>query len=265
MSSTATTSKPTPDDTVLAVLKKRFTLAQWKDLRKELQSSSAGTEKWVEAFNVLRTRWETRYLHPIGWIHDYHGAEDAKGEGFAIMTIACCLLENVAAAYFGRIYHYGFQPGHKSFAPWGYHDPKEFYEKMLRLHPDFRGKVLCPDFNEQRFYRAIRCGLIHEARTKAELKIQCNSSTADLLQVEKNSVVVNRHAFVTRINCAIKRMEADVLSGTRISKVGNPRHNLARVMDWTFGMFDHHEPSDALKGDSMPWWNADDFKAGILA
>lgn len=244
------TPKPPKDDTILSSVD--FTLGDWKVLRNRLASNAASTKDWVMAFDVLYKRWQKRYLDPIQWIHEWNGPAKAEGEGFAIMTIASCLFEAVAAAYSGKIYHYD-DVVRKQFHPWAYKDSACCYTDVLKNHPVFKDSLSGSEIDETRFYRGIRCGLIHEARTKAEFKINTNFSRSELAWKDGDATIINRHAFVQRLVKMIDRMETDIRDNADI-KGRSCRLNLARHMDWTFGLFDV-EPIQVLEREkTVSWW-----------
>lgn len=113
---------------------------------------------WAEAFETfLLARLQSRYLHPIEVLRTLSKWE---GEGFAIVSIQCALIEFLAALREGKTFRYK--------------DPKLPYEynRSGTLVRDF----LCGTepfaelFNEVQasdFYDNVRCALLHEARTKA--------------------------------------------------------------------------------------------------
>lgn len=242
--------KPPRDDTIVSG--DHFSLANWKKLRVMLASKKAKPTDWLVAFNVLHKRWQKRYLDPIEWIHRKKGPRNSEGEGFAIMTIACCLFEAVAAAYSGKIYHYE-ETVRKQFHPWAYKDAACCYTDVLKNHPVFKDSLSGSGIDEKRFYRGIRCGLIHEARTKAEFKINTNSSRSELAWKDGDATIINRHAFVQGLAKMIDLMETHIRDDVDI-KGRACRLNLARHMDWTFGLFDV-DPIQVLEHEkTIPWW-----------
>jgi hypothetical protein len=239
-------AKPPREDTVISP---KFTLRDWKQMRKQLALENADGVLWVKAFDVLSERWHKRYLVPIEWIHSAKGPENSEGEGFAIMTIACCLFESFAAAYSGKLYHYD-QAVRLEFDPWAYKDPECCYLQILQKHPQF---LMDADLSK-RFYRGIRCGLIHESRTKAELRIHCDSQRTEIAWATDCSTIINRYAFVKRLEGAIDQMRSDIKHDKKDFADKSCRLNLARHMDWTFGLFDGH-PCQTLNTESKkPWW-----------
>ena len=245
-------AKPPSDNTILSSVK--FTLGDWKVLRKTLANGTATGEDWDKAFQVLRERWQKRYLDPIDWIHHWNGPSKSEGEGFAIMTIACCLFESVAAAYLGKVYHYDQKVRDKA-GTWAYRHSECCYLRVLQKHPAFKDTWLSTKAaHSQRFYRGIRCGLIHEARTKAEFKISPDSKRKDVAWTEGEAIKFNRHAFIERLHRIIDQMKTDVWDDKKNFEDQSCRLSMARHMDWTFGLFDV-DPIKTLKAESSkPWW-----------
>jgi hypothetical protein len=135
-----------------------------------------GTEaEWrvaVEEFFIQRL--ELRYLNPIR-ILQQNGS--FSGEGFSIVAIQCSLVEFLESTYQGKNYR-RLRKGDR-LGPHEYSVSGEMFVAFLRGRQPFS-----PIFNEVTatdFYEGVRCGLLHEARTKNGWKIWATHSQPDLI------------------------------------------------------------------------------------
>ena len=115
---------------------------------------------WEEAAkDYFDRRISLRYLHPIKAIQD-HG--NFQGEGFSIVAIQCSLIEFLEATVQGISYRY--LRGGGRLGPYEYSKSSALFVNFLTVRQPFVN-----DFNQQvaqDFYEGVRCGLLHEARTK---------------------------------------------------------------------------------------------------
>lgn len=140
---------------------------QWKLLRATLNNEYGHNDVWTKAFNLFKTRLERKYFNPIQSLIDNGTLE---GEGFTIVTVQCALIESVASFRTGEIYKHGT----KEFA-FHYNESKKMFVKFLTSEPVFSFYFYKDDndprktferFDAGKFYNDVRCGLMHEARTK---------------------------------------------------------------------------------------------------
>ncbi|MBY5751470.1 hypothetical protein [Rhizobium leguminosarum] len=122
---------------------------------------------WADAFQeFFFARLESRYLKPIRLLQDEGSWE---GEGFSIVSIQCAMLEFLAACRGGMIYrHKNPKP------PFEYSASGELFATFLAKTAPFDA-LFTPDTAAE-FYRQVRCGLLHEARTKGGWVIQASGS-----------------------------------------------------------------------------------------
>jgi hypothetical protein len=149
-SKTYIAGKKTPDD--------------WYRLRERL---SVGTPYgWREAFTgYFETRLNLRYLHPIKVLQE-HGT--SRGEGFSIVAIQCSLIEFLESTAQGTNYRH-IRKG-DALSEHEYSSSQNVFVAFLTRRAPFSGT-----FNElsaQDFYVSVRCGLLHEARTKNGWRIR---------------------------------------------------------------------------------------------
>ena len=107
-----------------------------------------------------------------------------QGEGFSIVAIQCSLIEFLESTAQGTNYRY-LKRGHV-LGLHEYSSSQEVFVAFLRSRAPFSST-----FNEasaQDFYVGVRCGLLHEARTKNGWRIWADGP-ADVVANVKNRVV----------------------------------------------------------------------------
>lgn len=165
----------------------------WPAMKAELLSP--GTDGWPGAVRMLVQRLNTRYLAPINQMHS-----DMDGEGFAIMTILCSLIEFLAALRLGLEYEYGWPP--QQFG----HNNK--YGQSGRLYKEFLCNVqpfaaVFDDPNPQQpkaagFWSSVRNGLLHEGQTKDgwRIRVAIRKQAALAVNFTPGSSIVYRDLFL---------------------------------------------------------------------
>ncbi len=128
---------------------------------------------WESAFNdFFLQRLQLRYLNPIKVLQD-NGRY--VGEGFSIVAIQCSLVEFLESSFQGN--NYKWLPKGQSPGAHEYSVSKDIFVSFLSKRPPFSG--IFTRASARDFYVNVRCGLLHEARTKNGWKILgCHSSGA---------------------------------------------------------------------------------------
>lgn len=160
-------------------------VSDWIDLKKKLKDYS-NNEAWTEAYNgFFWNRLDERYLTPIK-VLQIHG--NLNGEGYSIMTICCSLLEFLQSCYEGINYKYSSPDSDK----YEYKDSSEIFQNFLKNQPPFKSEFT----NElaKGFYKNVRCGLLHEARTKEDWIINAKSETK-IVERQTDRIIVYRDNF----------------------------------------------------------------------
>jgi hypothetical protein len=131
------------------------TRADWQGLRARLVTGDP--KSWVEAFNdYYKHRLDRRYLHPIELMQK-HGT--FSGEGFAIAAVQCSLIEFLESTEQGINYVHGI-PG-----PHEYSKSGQVFVSFLMNRKPFSA-AFTDQASAEDFWAGVRCGLLHEARTK---------------------------------------------------------------------------------------------------
>ena len=126
--------------------------------------------------DYFRGRLEDRYLEPIKTLQT-HGQR--VGEGFSIATIQCSLVEFFESTVQGKNYRY-LQKGDK-LGPHEYSKSRELFVSFLCNRQPFATIFRQAPALAEDFYSSVRCGLLHEARTKNGWLIQAGKSAKTIV------------------------------------------------------------------------------------
>ena len=151
------------------------TSGDWKVARVRLLADEPNA--WHEAFtDFYEARLHLRYLHPIKVLQD-HGT--SEGEGFSIASIQCSLIEFLESTEQGI--NYRFVQHKKDLRVHEYKSSQDIFVAFLRDRSPF-----CATFNQasaEDFYSNVRCGLLHEARTKNGWRILARDTSGMVADV----------------------------------------------------------------------------------
>jgi hypothetical protein len=153
------------------------TVDDWKAFRSSL-TLGKDPARWQEAFDsYFHARLSLRYLNPIKILQE-NGT--FQGEGFSILAIQCSLIEFLESTVQGISYRYRRKKD-PSLTQYEYSDSSDIFVQFLT-----KRKPFSQSFDEQSatdFYVNIRCGLLHEARTKGGWTVWAKSPTQALISV----------------------------------------------------------------------------------
>ncbi len=153
-----------------------YTDNDWKELNFNKE------EDFEKGIEIFKDRIDMRFLNPISDI------ERKEYTGFLIMALDCLLIETLQQFIEGV----PETPPGKS---------KCYFKKIMVSY--FKG-----GFNEKKaemFYEQIRCGLLHQAETKASSKIKKTSKLPIVkFTKDKNGLIINRRKFHKKFKELIK-------------------------------------------------------------
>src|SRR6267143_4055440 len=163
------------------------TVDDWRGFRTGLVSG-AHRAVWQAAIeDYFRPRLMPRYLEPIRVLQE-NGT--FQGEGFSITAIQCTLIEFLESTVQGKSYRYGERLGQHEYS----RSIDIFVSFLVNRNPFAR------EFNEELardFYVGVRCGLLHEARTKNGWRIWAESTDGRV--VDRPSRTAYRNNFQTAL------------------------------------------------------------------
>lgn len=205
----------TADDIELAPGK---TIRDWKALRVKLTTGN-DPDDWEEAFDkYFRGRLKARYFDPIKVLEK---SPKLQGEGFSIVTIQCSLIEFLESTYQGKSFttkrpkQGQVLPGDK------YCDSGGIFTDFLTLRPPFeqhfKNKLVAPNKTLARdFYECVRCGLMHEARTKDTWVIRVDKGgNGPPVQIKQTEKIIYRNNFQEGLREFIKWYKGELTKPAR--------------------------------------------------
>jgi len=162
----------------------------------KLDLSRTDSSDWKRAIEILRTRIEARYLGPVDrLIEDEENLPPWKRRyGFIVLAIDCLLIETLESFIEGKI------DTKKS--------SRQMFINFLTSREHFKtdfGKGLAI-----RFYKQVRCGILHQAETrKCLLRV-----IGPLVQYRGEQMILNRAAFHSRLKLEFEAYLNDIAEGT---------------------------------------------------
>ena len=161
------------------------TAADWYVTRQNLTVGQS--QGWHNAFtDFFEERLKLRYLEPIQVLR---ANGNSRGEGFSILAIQCSLIEFLESAVQGVNYKY--LPLKQKAGKFEYSASKAIFISFLTKRAPF-STVFTNDTAED-FYASVRCGLLHEARTKNGWRIWAENTFGTVVDI--NQKVVYRDNF----------------------------------------------------------------------
>lgn len=185
----------------------RKTVRDWEIAKLKLKGST-GSEIWQEIFqNFLQTRLEKRYFAPIRALEQM---KQHDGEGFAIVALHCTLIEFLGSIICGKTYKYqrrGDPPLNKN----EYSDSGDMFIFFLENYEPFK-TMFSNRGSAKDFYTSVRCGLLHEARTKNNWKIRVRQSAPTPINTDTKVVYRNKmqNAFDQFMNWYEESLTKDI-------------------------------------------------------
>lgn len=220
---------------------------KWLKKRETLKNSYEINKTWNQVIDLFNNRITDFYFNPI---EDIIKTKKLKGEGFTILTIQCALIEMFASFKSGKIHNYRKNPKGPKYE---YKKSDECFISFLQSEEMFKDHFFQEDgtkdvpFKASDFYDKVRCGLMHEARTKGEWVV---NSKREYLGNEKIFITKKGSSEIridrTILNYQLKKYFEGYLDSLRQnSDAGNQLRRLfARKLDHM------HD----IKPDNYDWW-----------
>ena len=161
------------------------TAADWHATRALLNADNP--KNWDLAYtDFFLERLKLRYLEPIAILQS---SGTSRGEGFAIMAIQCSLIEFLESTAQGVNYKYSRSD--QDVGKFEYKNSKDIFVSFLTKQKPF--SEYFDQITAQEFYVSVRCGLLHEAKTKNNWRIWDRSSAGIIVNASEK--IVYRDAF----------------------------------------------------------------------
>jgi hypothetical protein len=168
------------------------TVDHWSVMKSRLRAAPKDEGLWDEIFDdFYLTRIKTRYLEPMESIR---ARGTRNGEGFAIVALFCSLIEFLESCETGQKYHH-LKKGEK-LSENEYSNSSDCFQTFLKTRSPF--KTLVPSKLVKGFYEDVRCGLLHEARTKGGWVVAASGS--NLISETAGEITISRNRLVPALN-----------------------------------------------------------------
>ena len=201
-----------------------WTAGHWKAESAKLKPGK-NEHLWKIAFTrYFRERLQIRYFDPIKAIE---GLGKHEGKGFAIVAIQCSLIEFLESTYQGKAYKHMPVKKHCDGCTCSlptkpvaakvvneYHNSSGMFTKFLRskMSDSFTTK------QAESFYKAVRCGLLHEARTKGDWKINVGDGKGPPVKITAGEKIVYWKNLRRGISEYIDWYEGELLASPDLQK-----------------------------------------------
>jgi len=173
-----------PGDTLIAG---RRSINDWIAFKPNLVPGGDAAP-WKKAFkDYFHARLWSRYLKPIKSLQK---SGERRGEGFSIVAIQCSLIEFLESTIQGKSYRYS-RNGNPPLGQYEYSNSGAMFESFLATRTPFNAAFTQPQAHD--FYVSVRCGVLHEARTKNGWTILAKSKTGKV--IDPNLKAVYRDNF----------------------------------------------------------------------
>lgn len=185
------------------------TISDWNTLRPKLVQKSFDQQSWDDAKAFLDLRLEHRYFNAIEAIRSQY-SNKLKGEGFAICTLICSLIEAVETFYQGT--NFSTRPSNRY--EYGFGQSKKIYQDFLTKRAPFSSyfdKRLATDF-----YLNVRCALLHEACTRNNWVINIRNHQS--VTINREQKAINRSLFVSDLKVCVNLYKDELNSSPELQK-----------------------------------------------
>jgi len=216
---------------------------KWKALRDSLNQTYEFNNNWEKAIDLFNTRLKRKFFNPIQTLID---TKTLEGEGFTIVTVLCSLIEMLSAFRKGEIYNHQKKRNSPSFE---YNQSKIMFTDFLKTASIFKdifwkidskdGKSITNgEFDADDFYTSVRCGLMHEARTKNNWFINAAPKTIktktedSFLNKDGNKKIIYRTVLHYRLLTYLSEYQDELRQTNFEGKI--LRKYFARKMDHLF-------------------------------
>ena len=201
-------------------LEKQF----WTNTRLQLRNNYQFNDTWLDVIIRFKKRINDFYIEPVKEIQE---PKKLKGEGFTIMMVLCTLIEMLAGFRRGMIHKYNkngtaenfyYRTGNDCLYPFMKSDPI-FKDHFFTL--DAHGNItIDTPYLAEEFYSSVRCGIMHEARTKGDWVINGtkNPDPNEVIFIttipSDNTISVNRDILLNRILTAFESYTVELTEDT---------------------------------------------------
>jgi len=216
--------------------------SDWTKIRQKLNQTYKYDKTWEDAITLFNKRVKRKFFDPIQTIIN---GKTLKGEGFTIVTVQCALIEMFAAFRVGKIFNHSKTSASPKYE---YDKSQKMFVSLLRSASVFQDNfwqlnnknkvVIDKPYSPTDFYKNVRCGLMHEARTKDHWYITATPLTKSVktekqfLVAENGKIKIYRTVLHYRLLDYLKEYSDELSKDTKKSE--ELRKYFARKLDHLF-------------------------------
>jgi hypothetical protein len=228
----------------------------WTSLRTDLKTSYDFSDKWATAIKLFDERVQDFYIKPIDKIIK---PNIRKGEGFAILTLQCALIEMFAGFRQGKIHNHRKPNSGGLKYEYKYSDDcfviflqtEEIFENHFWIKDKATGdKKPNPLISAKDFYAKVRCGLMHEARTKEDWLITAADNDNATPKVFINLNTTDKTKSVNRT--ILQERLKTYFNDTYLKELAEKNENGKKLRRFLGRKLDHLH--DIPRDTSFDWW-----------
>lgn len=211
----------------------------WKKNRRKLNSYEFN-EDWELMITLFNNRIENKFFTPIDLMLD-KGNKD--GIGFSIVAIQCLLIELFATFRIGKIHNPRYNK--ENDPKYQFKDSAEIYVGFLNscfIFENYFHRVENSIIKENEpidafdFYANVRCGLLHEGKTKKNWTINLkprNEKEKGFIKLSNGKIKIYRTILQKELRNYFKSYLKELRSNDKKNEL--LRRNFARKMDNLYG------------------------------
>ena len=186
----------------------------WAELQPRLEANRNDNALWASAFDDYHmTRIRTRYLDPIDAIAQKNAS---VGEGFAVVALFCTLIEFLHTTETGE--NFKLDGPEANNHEYGRGQSKSMFTTFLEdatpFQKWFKGKTRNGTTLALNFYSAVRCSVLHEARTNDGWLILNEGSPALIEAVPDGTVLLHRNRLKPDLIVYLEDYRSRLLANT---------------------------------------------------
>ncbi len=187
----------------------KLTIADWLAWKEKMNGASGEAMLWEQAFEFYEKRLHTRYIDPIEVIERI---SKNQGEGFAICSVLCSLVEALESFYQGKTYRRATKENPLNEKT-EYYKSQPIFESFLTNREPFKKYFSHPGLASA-FYENFRCPILHEAATRNGWIV--GVGTKELLEMISGQITVNRRILFTFIKEFMQSYKKELLNSKEL-------------------------------------------------
>jgi hypothetical protein len=150
---------------------------------------------WPQAIEIIRDRFESRYLKSISTLINNTDKVIKYNCGFLVMSLDCLFIETLNQFYLGlkKTTDRYYRSNGNANLRWNWQAFRDFFLHSSNF-PSFKGN----DTIVEVFFNEIRCGLLHQAESKTNSLINIREKqmlTLITANDPKGGIILNRNLF----------------------------------------------------------------------